>query len=581
VFALQTNLPGRIPAAAERSLGVPRIEGRAELAGDTQRQSRDGHRGIDRRIERRQGAEAVRLEHLEIPQLPDVDQHSFPRLLDNYRKRQTRSYRTFAFLLLDHVGGINTPFHILTSGGTVVSPSERTPEAICSAIQRHAVELLPTTPTFLRMLLISENYKKFDLRSLRLVTYGTEPMPAATLEALHRALPGVRLKQTYGLKEVGILPTRSESDESLWLAVGGEGYETKIVDRELWIRTPSAMLGYLNAPSPFDEQGWLNTGDLVERRGDYIRILGRNSEVINVGGEKVFSAEIESFIQQLKNIKDVAVRGRPNLVTGSVVVARVELVNPDDPEEVERRVRAACREFLAPFKVPAMVEVAAGSLCGAPIRPDRRAGEQHGRGDGRSADAAARVGHPSPNRAQSGMHRVSQQGLPEGDVRPTVRFDCERFLGERPARVRRGLGVQCHQGSADRADHELGRRNRSCRRASQLRGPRLLRERNDRWPDCGATGADRPAHSAEATGDRRRRGRPGPIPGFDRRGVHHGPGHRGGRRLDVLVWETQMDSRNEIVCGVIRSVAQADVEADRLVLSEAGTCCRPPWIKMV
>lgn len=299
--------------------------------------------------------------------------HSFARLLANYRKRRTSAYRTLAFLLLDHIGGINTLMHILTGGGTIVSPADRTPEGICRTIQEHRVELLPTTPTFLRMLLISEAYKRHDLSSLELITYGTEPMPAATLESLHQALPGVRLKQTYGLTEVGILPSRSESNDSLWLAVGGDGYETKIVDGILWTRTETAMLGYLNAPSPFDDDGWFSTGDAVEQKGDFLRFLGRKSEIINVGGEKVYPAEVESVIQEIENIKEVTVRGRSNPITGSVVVATVELFTPEDPDALEDRVREACRQRLARFKVPAVVEVADGSLCGERFKKIRNA----------------------------------------------------------------------------------------------------------------------------------------------------------------------------------------------------------------
>jgi long-chain acyl-CoA synthetase len=297
---------------------------------------------------------------------------SFARMMSNYKSRRTAPYRSLAFLMLDHVGGINTLFHILSSGGTVVTLPDRTPEAICTGIQRHRVQLLPTTPTFLRMLLISEAYKKYDLSSLELISYGTEPMPASTLQSLHEAFPGVRLKQTYGLTEVGILPTKSENNESLWLAVGGEGYETKIAEGVLWIRTQSAMVGYLNAPSPFDADGWFNTGDLVERKGDFIRFLGRKSEIINIGGEKVFPAEVENVIQQLENIKEVTVRGRSNPITGSVVVATVELIEPEDPDALEERVRKACRQRLAPFKVPALVEVASATLCGERFKKIRK-----------------------------------------------------------------------------------------------------------------------------------------------------------------------------------------------------------------
>jgi acyl-CoA synthetase (AMP-forming)/AMP-acid ligase II len=297
--------------------------------------------------------------------------HSFARLMANYRKPRA-AYRTLVFLLLDHIGGINTLFNILGNGGTVVSLPERTPEAICRGIERHRVQLLPTTPTFLRMLLISEAYKKFDLGSLELITYGTEPMPPSTLAELHRAFPNARLKQTYGLTEVGILPTKSEGNDSLWLAVGGDGYETKIVDGVLWIRTASAMIGYLNAPSPFDGEGWFNTGDVVERRGELIRFLGRKSEIINIGGEKVFPAEVENVIQQVENVKEVTVRGRPNAITGNIVVATVELAQPEDPDALESRIRAACLARLAPYKVPALIEVASDALCSQRFKKVRK-----------------------------------------------------------------------------------------------------------------------------------------------------------------------------------------------------------------
>lgn len=94
------------------------------------------------------------------------------------------------------------------------------------------------------------------------------------------------------------------------MKVGGAGTETKITGGTLWVRSESAMLGYLNAPSPFDEDGWYDTGDQVETDGEYIRILGRKSEIINVGGEKVFPAEVESVFLEIPNVRDVLITGR-------------------------------------------------------------------------------------------------------------------------------------------------------------------------------------------------------------------------------------------------------------------------------
>src|SRR5262249_20692513 len=118
--------------------------------------------------------------------------------------------------------------------------------------------------------------------------------------------------------------------------------EHKIVDGVLWIRSRSAMLGYLNAPSPFDADGWFNTQDLVERDGEYIRILGRKSELINVGGEKVHPTEIENVLLQVDNVTDVTDRGPPNPATGEVVPAKTPPLGPETPAALKRRVRQFC-----------------------------------------------------------------------------------------------------------------------------------------------------------------------------------------------------------------------------------------------
>jgi long-chain acyl-CoA synthetase len=90
-------------------------------------------------------------------------------------------YRTLVFLQLDHIGGVNTLFYTLSNSGAVVVSEGRSPRQVCQAIATHRVELLPTSPTFLNLLLLSEEHKRHDLSSLKLITYGTEPMPENTL----------------------------------------------------------------------------------------------------------------------------------------------------------------------------------------------------------------------------------------------------------------------------------------------------------------------------------------------------------------------------------------------------------------
>ncbi len=281
----------------------------------------------------------------------------FDKVIDRYGDpKQPR--RILSFLSLDHIGGVNTLLHTLSQGGTVVTVAQRTPDAVFAAIAAHEVQILPTTPTFLNMVLISGAHQRHSTQSLTLITYGTEPMPLQTLRRLTAALPSVRFKQTYGLSELGILSTRSKGDDTLWFKLGSTaGFEHKIVDGVLWVRSRMAMLGYLNAPAPFDDDGFFNTQDVVETDGEYIRILGRRSEIINVGGEKVYPSEVENVLLEIPNIVDASVTGRPSHVVGMVVKATVQLLESEDGRALGRRVREYCRERLEPFKVPAVVEI--------------------------------------------------------------------------------------------------------------------------------------------------------------------------------------------------------------------------------
>lgn len=108
-------------------------------------------------------------------------------------------------------------------------------------------------------------------------------MPPSVLAAWNRRFPQIRTIQAYGMSELGILPTRSKEPGSLLFSIQDEEVKYRVVEGELQIHTATAMIGYLNAPSPFTEDGWLRTGDEAVLEQGYIRILGRRSEIINIG----------------------------------------------------------------------------------------------------------------------------------------------------------------------------------------------------------------------------------------------------------------------------------------------------------
>ena len=302
---------------------------------------------------------------------PKAAVHVMSKLIEKYKQQGSRSFRALIFLKIDHIGGINTLFSIMLNGGTIVTASSRSGEDVCKSIEKNKVNLLPTTPTFLNLLIMSQAYKKYTLDSLQLITYGTEPMVQSTLDLLNKLFPQVKIKQTFGLTELGIFSTKSKDSKSTWMKIGQDDMQIRIVDNILHVKANSAMKGYLNAPSPFDENGWYNTGDLVEVEGEYMKILGRKGDLINVGGEKVYPSEVESIILSVDCVKDVLVKGKSNPITGQIVQAVIVLVDGANEQEAKEKINTACRDQLDSYKVPRLITFVKEDLHGERFKKRR------------------------------------------------------------------------------------------------------------------------------------------------------------------------------------------------------------------
>lgn len=236
------------------------------------------------------------------------------------------SLRTAAFLLFDHIGGINTLLHTLFNKGTLFSLQTRDPVTTINICKANKVELLPTTPTFLRLLLFSGALEKVSLPDLKLITYGTEKMDQTTLTEICKALPYVDIRQTYGMSELGILSVKSLARDSLFIKIGGEGVETKVIDDILQIKTKTMMLGYLNNDQAIADH-WFNTKDRVIEQNGYLQILGRENDLINIAGLKYSTKEVEDKILEIPGVINAKVIPRNNPITGNHFEAVIELAN--------------------------------------------------------------------------------------------------------------------------------------------------------------------------------------------------------------------------------------------------------------
>jgi acyl-CoA synthetase (AMP-forming)/AMP-acid ligase II len=288
--------------------------------------------------------------------------HDFNHILEKF-KIKGREYCTLLFLLFDHLGGINTLLYTLYNKGCAVIPDDFSVSTVLGLIEAYKVELLPTTPSFLNMMILSGEHKKHDLSSLKLITYGTEPMLESVLKVMNQDFPNIKLQQTYGLTEFGVFRSKSLSNDSLLVKIGGEGVETKIVDGTLHIKSKTAMLGYINEPNPFDEDGWMDTHDKVVPEGEYFRILGRDSDIINVGGLKVYPSEIESVIAEMEGVDDVLIYSKANKLVGNIVCARVKISEGTEAKDFHLKLKRFCRERgLSKYKIPMEVDVVSHNL---------------------------------------------------------------------------------------------------------------------------------------------------------------------------------------------------------------------------
>tara|TARA_B100000795_G_scaffold269055_1_gene257379 strand:- start:4317 stop:5612 length:1296 start_codon:yes stop_codon:yes gene_type:complete len=241
--------------------------------------------------------------------------HDLTLFLERF-KTPRPTLRTINFLLFDHIGGLNTLFHTLYNTGVIIAPKTRTVESILKICIDHSAELLPTTPTFLRMMLISGEIPSKIPTSLKVITYGTERMDQTTLDELCFLLPKVDFRQTFGMSELGIVRVKSKARDSLFMKIGGEGVKTRVIDGVLQIFSHTRMMGYLNAESPFDNDGWYDTKDVVEERDGCFKVTGRIGDVINVAGLKFMGSSVEDVALQFPNIELAKVYRCFNPITG-------------------------------------------------------------------------------------------------------------------------------------------------------------------------------------------------------------------------------------------------------------------------
>lgn len=275
----------------------------------------------------------------------------------------TATDRVLAVLPLAHSFGLNGALLApLLAGVTVVLQERFTPEDTLRAIARHRATVFPGVATMFARILESPALEGADLSSLRLAVSGAAPCPWALAREWRRRT-GVRIVRGYGMTELFrpisyLAGEATDRPDSIGRAV--PGVELRVVEDELWIRSPAAMDGYLRAPEEtaavLAADGWFRTGDLATISDDgYVSIVGRKRELILRGGYSVVPGEVEQALLAHPAVAEAAVIGVAHPELGEEVAAFVTLRAGARAEPAD--LIAFCRERLAGYKYPRRVTV--------------------------------------------------------------------------------------------------------------------------------------------------------------------------------------------------------------------------------
>lgn len=286
-----------------------------------------------------------------------------------------RRYGGLQIFLRAVLGGVSL---ILSSAGEPIGDH-------LERLGRYGVTHLLGTPTHWRRALMSPAIRNISPRYVRL---SGEIADQAILDSLHTAFPEAVVSHAYASTEAGVafeVRDGLSGFPSEFAERGRDGVEMKVLDGSLRIRSPRAASRYLGADAPLaDQDGFVDTGDMVELRGDRYLFAGRRGGIINIGGLKVHPEEVEAAINRHPQVRMSLVRSKRSPITGSVVVADVVLKDAvlkssaeaamNELERVKGDILKLCRDTLPRHKVPAAISIVAALDVAATGKLARRYG---------------------------------------------------------------------------------------------------------------------------------------------------------------------------------------------------------------
>jgi acyl-coenzyme A synthetase/AMP-(fatty) acid ligase len=261
-------------------------------------------------------------------------------------------------------GGLQIFLRAVLGGASLILANAAEPVADhLERLGRHGVTHLLGTPTHWRRALISPAIRSISPRYVRL---SGEIADQAILDSLRNAFPQAAVGHAYASTEAGVAFEVRDGLAGFpaeFVGRSRDGVEMKVLQDSLRIRSPRAASRYLGSAALLaDRNGFVDTGDMVELRGERYFFVGRRGGIINIGGLKVHPEEVEAVINRHPRVRMSLVRSKASPITGSIVVADVVLKSDDNvgqpaPGEVKGDILKFCRDALPRHKVPAAISI--------------------------------------------------------------------------------------------------------------------------------------------------------------------------------------------------------------------------------
>jgi acyl-coenzyme A synthetase/AMP-(fatty) acid ligase len=292
--------------------------------------------------------------------IPKMVAHSLEALTGAIQPASANDIVWGTFYDIRRYGGLQILLRaLLGHASLILSDADESVGDFLERLSRHGVTHLTGTPSHWRRALMSPANSAIHPRYVRL---SGEIADQAILDSLKARFPGVPVGHAYASTEAGVGFEVTDGLEGFPASyVGRPGpVELKVVDGLLHVRSPRTASRYVGSSDALIDDGWINSGDMVELRGERYYFAGRVGGIINVGGLKINPEEVEAVINRHPGVRASRVSGRKNPFTGAVVVADVVLTDPaNDNASFKEAIMEACRRTLPAHKVPAMLRFVA------------------------------------------------------------------------------------------------------------------------------------------------------------------------------------------------------------------------------